>query len=355
MQPHISQEKRSSASGIGTPETQVSDSSSNNCGVTTTYGAVQTAGLSDSGFRLVNDCIALTKRAISQCVTFGLCNGVWLLTPLFGCIKRPALFGKPITLWRHATTVLWSLEPKGFHKDRLAVVDTDKDKDTGNIIVRSSLPLDEKGKMPLGVILSELNQKLELEEERQLTENNVHLDLYTLNNRMLEPDEWGWLSGEVERLQAEGVSVAFKPSPVNGALAGAPTCLPTWMQRLYQKLPYYLSWTHFPDLVDQLHNELKTPSCNGKRKVILVHCAHGIDRTGLVCGALKMKNGETYENVRKDAQQFAQTRSGYLDVDTYSHSGLENYAWRLKLLGAGDKLGSIEWEHKRKETKPKSD
>ncbi len=311
----------------------------------------ETPGLRQSCYEYGNKLIAITKRTVSRCVTFGLINGAWLLTPFFRSTTRPVLFGKPVSLWRHGTTILWGVESHGFCKDRLSIVLNSRN--NRNMIVRSSIPLDQNGKLVLKDILTELNTQLELDGRWKLTEQNIHLDLYSLNNRICEPEEWEQLNSEIDKLKEKGVSAAFKPSPVSGTLFSAPACLPAWMHRLYQRIPYYLTWTSLPALVGQLQDELDSRAENGKKKIILVHCAHGIDRTGMVCGALKMKNGESYEKVRKEAQKVAQTRSGYNDLDGYANRGLENFAWRLKLLGKGSSLGDIEWRYQRKDQQRK--
>ena len=312
------------------------------------------AGISQlpSLFSVIDHAVELSKRTVSVCLTYGLYGAFGVLSPFFDPASRPQLFGKPVSILRYATTGLWGIEPKGFHPKRVQVVK--QDGVTKNIVVRSSLPLDERGKLVLNKILEGVNEELGRKGEGTLTEGDIELHHYPLINRIAEHSEWEQLRDQNDQIRINGIQTAFHPSPVTGTLMGVPSCLPRWLQNLYQTLlPYYLTWTNFPGLIERLQDELTSEAASKKRKVILVHCIHGIDRTGLVCGALCMKNGMSYVDARREAARFAETRDGYQDVDSFAHNGLQHYAHWLQAQGMGETLGDLNWEYRHKKSKPK--
>ncbi|WP_281646926.1 hypothetical protein [Parendozoicomonas sp. Alg238-R29] len=299
--------------------------------------------------------VGFAKRAISTCLTYSLWLPCRLATPFVDCCnKRPLLFGKPVSLWRQITTALWRLEPHGFIPQRFDIVSTNKE--TGNVIVRSSLPFDESGSLAIDNILEELNTKLGRTGADKLTIDSIHLDLYTLQNRVCEHEEWERLESEVAALQKKNVSISFNPSPISGTVMGPICCLPKAVQDWYQKnVPYYLTWTHFSGLVDKLLQKQSRPRSDGKLRVSLLHCAHGIDRTGMLSAAIKMSEGATYKEAREEACRFAQTRSGYNDLDSFAHHGLQNFALFLKACGKGEHLGNLDWDYHHKVDQRKQD
>ena len=82
----------------------------------------------------------------------------------------------------------------------------------------------------------------------------------------------------------------------------SPGALPEFMMRLVASYYDSISYDKLDSFLEMLNNELRV----GKHKIIYFHCTHGLDRTGLVSAAYKMKfKNETYHHVMKENRELA--------------------------------------------------
>jgi protein tyrosine/serine phosphatase len=79
-------------------------------------------------------------------------------------------------------------------------------------------------------------------------------------------------------------------------------------------LTYLLDIDNIDELVTELHEEIHK---SGRNKIIFIHCAAGMDRTGYVSGAYKLKYlNYSLEQVLQENSKFGGARK-YMHINTY--------------------------------------
>ena len=234
-------------------------------------------------------------------------------------------------IWRKLTTPLFSVE-KEFDPQRLRIVESYPS--TNNLVVASSLPLDRGENFIYDKLISTINEKSVARGTGEVTAENTELIIVTLQSWFFEPVEHLAIRKGIRDEISQGRDIQHIMAPLAGALtspAWIPACLKSPM-RLPQN---YMTYVSLPKLIRQIVTLANTQTTSGKRRIIAFHCAHGVDRTGLVEGSYRMYRGESYSETVTRINYWSKFKGqsqgkNYKSVDFYVRNGLKHFAEHLK-------------------------